>query len=73
VHDAERVLEAGVHGTRIDVIRPGQLADSAQALRSQLIYNRPLPVVDFNERVDRASNLVPYLRWEAYISTTLAN
>jgi hypothetical protein len=50
MHDAERVLEARVHGTGVDVIRPGQLADLTQPLESQLINNRPLPDVDFNKR-----------------------
>lgn len=58
MHNSQRVLESGMHCTRVDVVGPGKLAYSAQALERRLVDDGSLPVVDFDEAVDRTSDLV---------------
>jgi hypothetical protein len=53
------VLEARVHRTRIKKVSAGELADPSQSLERRLIDDLALPVIDLNEPVNRAANLVP--------------
>jgi hypothetical protein len=58
VHNAERMLEPGVHGAGVNVIRPGELTDPAEALKRQLIDNIPLPAIERDKTVNRAPDLI---------------
>ncbi len=43
VHDAQRMLETGMHGPRVDIIGPGQLANSSQPLKGRMVDDVTLP------------------------------
>jgi hypothetical protein len=52
------VLEARVHRARVNKVSPCKLPDSPQALKSWLLDNTSLPIVDLDETMDWATNFV---------------
>lgn len=58
MHDAQGMLKARVHGARIDIIGPRELPDAAKPLKCRLRNYGPLPVIERNEPVNRATDLV---------------
>ena len=62
MHDPDGVFETRVHRPWIDVIGPGKLPNSAEALENRSINDRTLPVVDLDEAVDRAADFVFAMR-----------
>jgi hypothetical protein len=56
------VLEAGVHRTGVNEIGPSELPDSTQALKSWLLDDFSLPIVNLDETMDRAANFVFAMR-----------
>jgi hypothetical protein len=62
VHDAEGVLEAGMHGAGVDLVGPGELADAAETLERGVIDDLTLPVVERDEPVNGATDLVRAMR-----------
>ena len=61
MHDAERVLEARVHCSGVDIVRKGELADASQPLKRRLGDDFPLPVRERNKPVNRTSKLECFL------------
>jgi hypothetical protein len=49
------MLEAGVHGSGVHVVSPGELTDAAEPLEGGLVDDLPFPVVDGDEPMDRAA------------------
>jgi hypothetical protein len=52
------VLEARVHRSWVKKIGKSKLADSSESLERRLVDDLPLPVIDLNEAVDWAADLV---------------
>ena len=64
MHDAERVLEARVHRSGVDIVREGELADAPQPLKRRLGDDLPLPFRKGDEPVNRAPELESLLTQE---------
>src|SRR5438552_12814134 len=62
VYYTQRMLEASVHRPRIHLVRPSELADAAQPLESRLRDDFSLPIVQLDEPVHRAADLVGAMR-----------
>jgi hypothetical protein len=58
VHDAQGMLEAGVHRTGIDHVRQAELAYAAQALEKAVVDDVQFPFVQRDEPVDWIAYLV---------------
>ena len=61
MHDAERMLEARVHCSGVDIVREGQLTDASQPLECRLGNDFPLPFRERNKPVNRTSKLECFL------------
>jgi len=62
VHYPEGVFKASVHRTRVNEVGPSKLPDSPQALKSRLLDNISLPIVNLDETMDWATNFVFAMR-----------
>ena len=62
MHDSQRMLEAAVHCSWIDVICPCELTDAPKPLVSRVVDDLPLPVVVWNESMNRAADLILAMR-----------
>jgi hypothetical protein len=56
------MLEPGVHGPRVNLVRPGQLPDTSQPLKYPMIDDLLLPVVDWDEAMNWATDFVSLMR-----------
>src|SRR5258708_7011155 len=56
------MLETGVHCSRVDLVRPGELAYSAESLKRRVVDNVPFPVVDRDEPVNWTAKFVGTVR-----------
>jgi hypothetical protein len=56
VHDAKGMLETSVRCARINVIRESQLTNPSKPLEDGVADDVPLPIIEFDEAVDRNSD-----------------
>src|SRR5688572_26459008 len=59
IHDSERMLEAPMRGSGIDLIGHRQLMNVLEPLNRWAVHQLPLQVVEADESVDGAADLVP--------------
>ena len=52
------MFKTGVGGTRIYVLREGQLSDSSESLENRMVHDVPFPVVQLHETMDGYANRV---------------
>ena len=57
VHRAQRMFEPGMSRSRIYKICKGQLPDTSQTLKCRMVDDFSFPVIEFNESVDRVSDI----------------
>lgn len=62
MHHPKRVFESSMHGAGIQLVGPCELTDAPEALKHRLVNDRPLPVIGLDEAMDRATDLMRFVR-----------